>query len=194
MPFGLRPGGENTFVRSSLSRWGSDKHLFAPRFRVGERKYKCSFLVFASWRTKYICSVSAFALGNENTNVRSSLSRLGDENTFVRSSLSRWGSNKHLFVARFRAGERKYICSLPDFVSGRRKYICSVAAFALGKRQTFVRCPTLRLDDQQISVCSSFSRWGSATRTGFCQNHTGTAKTFPGAARFRVWTARAFRI
>ena len=80
MPFGLRPGGKNIFVRSSLSRrggentfvrcplsrWGTkiqmfgrrlcvaaDKiHLFAPHFRAEEATNICSFLVTACFLSK----------------------------------------------------------------------------------------------------------------------------------------------
>ena len=107
--------------------------MFVPRFRVGERKYKCS--------------VAAFALGNENT--------------FVRCPLSRWGTKIHLFAPRFCVGERKYKCSLPAFASGRRKYKCSFLAFALGNENTFVRCPLLRRGGQNTNVRSLLLRWGS---------------------------------
>ena len=52
MPFGLRPGGKNIFVRSPLSRWGTKIQMFVPRFRAGEATNICSFLVSAHFLRK----------------------------------------------------------------------------------------------------------------------------------------------
>ena len=136
-------GNENTFVRSPLLqnlfgwcpllRWGSNKHLFVPRFRVAADKIQMFVPRFRVGERKYICSLPAFALGKQQTNVRSPTLRLGDENTNVRSSLLCWGTKIQMFAPRFCVWATKIHLFGRRFCGGERKYICSLPAFAPGK-------------------------------------------------------------
>ena len=77
MPFGLRPGGKNIFVRSSLSRRGGENTFVRSSF---SRR------------------------GGQNTFVRSSLLRWGTKIQMFVARLCVLATKIHLFGRRFRAG------------------------------------------------------------------------------------------
>ena len=86
--------------------------------------------------------------------------------------------------ARFRAGEAPPERVFVKNASGQAKPFGVVPVFALGKLHPDGFSSKSHRNGENLSGWCPLSRWGSATRAGFRQNHIGAAKTFSVGARF----------
>ncbi len=135
-------------------------------FRVREAPPVRVFAKIAPEQEKPFWAKAAFVSGKHHPCGFLFKLRRNRKNLFGRKLLSRQGSTARLGFRQNCAGQEK-----PFRVE---------AAFALGSEKIFVFC--------------SLSHWGSTTRSDFCPNYVGTAKTPSGGSHFRVRDAPPVRV